>query len=71
MIKPHFKFGSTIMYSCYTNQQIERLQRLQNKAIRLILRCNKFTSTEYMLESLKCLNVKRLKLNTLNFIKKK
>ena len=40
MIKPHFEFGSTIMYSCCANQQIEKLQRLQNKAMRVILRCN-------------------------------
>ena len=40
--------------------------------MRFILRCNRYTSIECMLESLKWLNVKqRLKLNTLNFIKKK
>ena len=71
MIKSHYEFGSTIMYSCFTNQQIEILQRLQNKAMRVILRCNRYISIEYMLKSVKWLNVKqRLKLNTPDFVKK-
>ena len=32
IIKPHFEFGSTILYSCRSDQQIIRLQKLQNKA---------------------------------------
>lgn len=68
MIKPHFEFGSSILYSCCTTQQVERLQKLQNRAI---LKCNRYTAINFMLESLKWLNVKqRLTLNTLKFIQK-
>lgn len=71
MVKPHFEFGSTILYSCCTINQIERLQKLQNKAMRVILKCNRYTSINFMLESLKWLNIKqRLQLNTINFIQK-
>ena len=30
-IKPHFEFGSTIIYTCCNGTQMERLQKLQNK----------------------------------------
>lgn len=71
MIKPHFEFGSTIIYTCCTKTQIERLQKLQNKAMRSILNCNRYTSIQYMLNSLKWLNItQRLEFNTLNFIQK-
>ena len=40
IIKPHFEFGSTILY-----QQTIRLQKLQNKAMRGILKVNSLTST--------------------------
>lgn len=71
MIKPHFEFGSTILYTCCTKTQIERLQKLQNKAMRSILKCNRYTSIQHMLDSLKWLNItQRLEFNTLNFIQK-
>lgn len=71
IIKPHFEFGSTILYSYCTKSQIERLQKLQNKAMRSILKCNRYTSVQFMLSSLKWLDIQqRLELNTLNFIQK-
>lgn len=71
IIKPHFEFGSTIIYTCCNINQIERMQKLQNKAMRIILKCNRYTHINEMLGSLKWMNVKqRLELNTLNFIKK-
>lgn len=70
-IKPHFEFGSTILYTCCTSTQIERLQKLQNKAMRSILKCNIYTPIESMLNALKWLNIKqRLEMNTLHFIQK-
>ena len=57
------------MDSWCSNQQIERLQRLQNKAMRFILNCSRYTSMQYMMESLKWFK-QRLKLNTLKYIKK-
>ena len=69
IIQPHFEFGSTILYNCCTETHINRLQKLQNKAMRTILRCNRYTSINTMLTTLKWLNIKqRLKLNTLKFI---
>lgn len=71
IIKPHFEFGSTILYTCCTKTQIERLQKLQNKAMRSLLKCNRYTSIQFMLESLKWLNIQqRLKFNTIYFIQK-
>lgn len=71
MIKPHFEFGSTIVYSCCTVQQVERLQKLQNRAMRTILKCNRYTSINFMLSALKWLNIRqRITLNTLDFIQK-
>ena len=71
IVKPHFEYGSTILYTCCTKQQIVRLQKLQNKSIRSILKCNRYTSTILMLDTLKWLNIyQRLEFNTLLFIQK-
>ena len=71
MLKPHFEYGSTILYTCCTEQQLTRLQKLQNKAMRSILQLNRYTPTTFMLDALRWLNVhKRSELNTLNFIQK-
>ena len=70
-IKPCFEFGSAMLYSCCSDQQIIRLQKLQNKAMRAILKVNRFTSTSWMLDELKWLNVReRLQVNTIYFIRK-
>ena len=69
IIQPHFEFGSAILYNCCTETNINRLQKLQNKAMRTILRRNRYTSINTKLRTLKWLNIKqRLKLNTLKFI---
>ena len=66
IIKPHFEFGS-----CCSDQQIIRLQKLQNKAIRAIFKVNRLTSTSWMLNTLKWLNVReRIQVNTIYFIRK-
>ena len=71
MLKPHFKYGSTILYTCCTDQQLTRLQKLQNKMMRSILQLNRFTPTTFVLDALRWLNVhKSLKSKTLNFIQK-
>ena len=69
IIKPHFEFGSTILYSCCSDQQIIRLQKLQNKAMRAILKVNSLTSTSWMLDTLKWLNIKE-RLQDIYFIRK-
>lgn len=71
IIRPHFEFCSTILYTCCTAGQIERLQKLQNKAMRTILKLNRYTSINFMLTTLKWLNIKqRLELSTISFIQK-
>ena len=71
IIKPHFEFGSTILYSCCLDQQIIRLQKLQNKAMCVILKVNRLTSKSWMLDTLKWLNIReRLQVNTIYFIRK-
>lgn len=71
IIKPHFEFGSTILYTCCTDIHIERLQKLQNKAMRSILKCNRYTPITTMLNTLKWMNIKqRLALNTIKLIHK-
>ena len=42
MLKPHFEYGSTILHTCCTEQQLTRLQKLQNKPTRSILQQTDF-----------------------------
>ena len=71
IIKPHFEFGSTVLYSCSSGQQIIRLQKFQNKEMRAILNVNRLTSTSWLLDTLKWLNIReRLQVNTIYFIHK-
>lgn len=71
IVKPHFEFGSTILYTCCTDAHLERLQKLQNKAMRSILKYNRYTPRQIMLNTLKWLNIKqRLALNTLKLVHK-
>ena len=56
-ILPHFMYCPTILYM-FCKADIERLQKLQNKAMRNILKCNKFTKVKSMLDTLEWLDVK-------------
>ena len=42
IVKRHFEYDSTIVYTCCNDSHIQRLQKLQNKAMILILKCNKY-----------------------------
>lgn len=65
LIKPHFEYCSTILYTC-TNELLNRLQKLQNKCMRIILKVNRFASIKFMLDALKFLNIsQRIKYNVL------
>lgn len=69
IIKPHFEYCATILYTCCNQAQIGRIQKLQNKCMRCILKCGKYTPIRTMLETLKWLTIEqRLKLNTLLMI---
>lgn len=59
IIFPHFSYCMSVFISC-SDEQIHRLQLLQNKAMRVILRCNRYTSITSMLETLNFLNVRQL-----------
>ena len=66
MIKPHFEYCSTITYTCCNQAHIKRLQKLQNKCMRIILKFSRETPINFMLETLLWLNIEeKLKLNTL------
>ena len=68
IIAPHFEYCGTILY--FINESdIATLQKLQNRAMRIILHCNRYTPIELMLDTLKFMSVKqRICYNTLLFI---
>lgn len=69
IIKPHFEYCSTLLYTCCNQSQKNRLQKLQNKCMRTIIRCNIYTPVTLMLSILKWLNIEeRIKLNTILMI---
>lgn len=68
IIKPHFEFCSTILYMGNTDN-INRLQTLQNKAMRIILKCSFYTPIQWMLSCLQWLNIKqRITYNAMLFV---
>ena len=70
IIKPHFEFCSTILFMG-SNEHINKLQILQNKAMRSILKCGLHTPVSWMLSCLKWLNIKqRIYFNVLMFVYK-
>lgn len=70
IIKPHFEYCSTIMYLFDLNK-ISQLQKLQNRAMRIILKCNRFTPINTMLLTLEWLKVSdKLYLSAMIFIYK-
>ena len=68
LILPHFNYCATIMY-LFQQNEIGRLQKLQNRAMRIILSCNRYASINTMLSSLQWLPVSLyIKYNVLVFI---
>ena len=59
IIMPHFTYCSTIFY-LINQTQIAKLQLLQNRAMRIILGCNRYTSINVMLKCLNWLDVKKI-----------
>lgn len=67
LILPHFLYCSSVLYVSCTN--FSRLQILQNKAMRVILKCNRFSSSKLMLSTLNWLNIEQfLYFQTMIFI---
>lgn len=70
IVEPHFNYCSSILFLS-SNDDIQRLQILQNKCMRNILRANRFTSAEILNKTLEILNVKQIIMyRTLIFIYK-
>lgn len=70
IILPHFHFASTVLYLANDNE-IKRLQILQNRGMRIILKCDKYTRISLMLERLNWLDIgSLLEVNALIFIHK-
>lgn len=68
IVKPHFEYCSTVLFMG-NEQMFQQLQRQQNKAMRTILKCNRYTPIRTMLQALKWLSVKqRVIMNVLLFI---
>lgn len=70
IIAPHLDYCATILY-LMNDEQINKLQKIQNKAMRIILRMNRYTSRKWMLETLQWQSVRqRITFNTLTMIHK-
>jgi hypothetical protein len=70
IVAPHFDYCASVMWSA-NEQQIEKLQVLQNQAMRIILNCKKSTPRTELLKRLNWLNIKqKLALNILVLVKK-
>lgn len=70
VIMPHFDYCATVLLHA-SDTQLGRLQRLQNKIMRVVLRCSRDTSTDLMLDMLQWLSVRqRINWNCLVFIHK-
>ena len=68
LISPHFDYCSTVLFLLNKNQK-GKLQKMQNKIMRLILKMKFDTSIKFMLNCLQWLSVEqRIKFNTLKFI---
>lgn len=68
IIKPHFECCSTILFMG-NRETIRRLQLLQNKAMRVILKCSLHTPIEWMLSCLRWMNInQRIQFNAIVFI---
>jgi hypothetical protein len=52
IVSPHNDYCSSLLY-LINNEQMLLLQKIQNKIMKLILRCNKRTSISWMLQTLK------------------
>lgn len=58
IIQPHFEYCPTLLYFFDFNK-MSQLQKLQNRAMRIILRCNRMTPISMMLQTLDLLKVER------------
>lgn len=68
IIAPHFDYCASILFLA-SKTQLKRMQILQNKVLRLILKCNRLTPRAAMLNCLQWMSIRqRIEFNTLVFI---
>ena len=68
IIAPHFEYCATLQLYL-NNNEIQQLKKMQNKAMRIILKCNRYTPIDTMLNVSNILNVRqRIVLKSLQFI---
>ena len=58
IVVPHLNYCSSILF-LFNQTQLQHLQKKQNKAMRIILNCNRYTSINSMLNSLSLLSVQQ------------
>lgn len=58
IIAPHFEYCPSFLFLC-NQTELKKLQKLQNRAMKLILRVNKRTETKLMLNTLNWMSVKQ------------
>lgn len=56
IIKPHFEYCSSILFLS-SREMLSKLQKLQNKGMRITLKVGRYTQINFMLETLKWLSV--------------
>ena len=68
IIAPHFEYCATLLIDM-GETQLSKLQKAQNRAMRVILQCNKYTKVEHMLQTLQFMSIRqRLHYNVCTFI---
>lgn len=68
IIAPHFDYCATILVGAQKSE-IKKLQIQQNRAMRVIIQCNRYTPVVDMLDTLKFMSIKeRIQYKTLIFI---
>lgn len=70
MLKPHFEYCASILFT-FNAEMMNRLQKLQNRGMRTILKLNRYTSKTFMLEALKWMSVsQKIKMSVLILVYK-
>jgi exonuclease III len=70
IVAPHFDYCATVLWKT-SEENMAKMQKLQNKAMRFILNCRKSASVRFMLRKIGWLDMKqKLELNVLVMIKK-
>lgn len=59
IIEPHFTYCASVLFLA-TKTEIDRMQSIQNKCMRNILGVNRFTSSDYLLDTLKLMSVQQI-----------